>query len=60
MWRYYGTVLAIERKLELYNESGDYQFMEQVEDDEIRFRTYFGAAKPTKYKVAVLCASQTK
>jgi len=53
MWRYYGTVLAIERKLELYNESGDYQFMEQVEDDEIRFRTYFGG-RPVEWRIVSL------
>lgn len=42
MWRYYGTVLLIDGKLQLYNESGDYQSMDQVEEDEIRFRTYYG------------------
>lgn len=42
MWRFYGTVLAIDGELELYSESGTFQTMKQVEPDEIRFRTFFG------------------
>lgn len=53
MWRYYGTVLAIDGKLELYNESGDYQHMEQVEGDGICFRTYFGG-RPVEWRIVSL------
>lgn len=42
MWRYYGTVIAVDGQLKLYNESGGHQFMRQVNGDEIRFRTYYG------------------
>lgn len=42
MWRFYGTVLAIDGQLELYSESGAFQTMDQTQPNEIRFRTFFG------------------
>jgi hypothetical protein len=53
MWRYYGSVLAIDGRLELYNESGTYQTMDQVHDNEVRFRTYFGG-RPVEWRIASL------
>lgn len=53
MWRYYGTVLAIDGRLELYNESGTFQSMDQVSRDEVRFRTYYGG-RPVEWRVASL------
>ena len=51
MWRYYGTVLAIDKKLELYSESGTFQTMVQTVRDEVRFRTYFGG-RPVEWRLA--------
>lgn len=42
MWRFYGTVLAIDGKLELYSEGGAFQTMPEANAGEIRFRTFFG------------------
>jgi hypothetical protein len=53
MWRPYGSVLAIDGTLHLYNESGSYQSMQQATDHEIRFRTYYGG-RPVKWRVASL------
>ena len=53
MWRYYGTVLSIDGELQLYTESGVNQSMEQVETDEIRFRTYYGGG-PVEWRVVSL------
>lgn len=53
MWRYYGTVLAIDGELQLYNESGGYQSMAQGERDEIRFRTYYGG-RPVEWRIVSL------
>ncbi|MFM9847085.1 MAG: hypothetical protein ACKVP3_07985 [Hyphomicrobiaceae bacterium] len=53
MWRYYGTVLAVDGHLKLYNESGGYQQMQQVDDNEIRFRTYYGG-RPVEWRIASL------
>lgn len=53
MWRYFGTVLSIDEKLQLYNESGDYQSMDQIEQDEIRFRTYYGG-RPVEWRIVSL------
>ena len=53
MWRYYGTVLAIDGYFQLYNESGDYQSMAQQELDKIRFRTYYGG-RPVVRRIASL------
>lgn len=53
MWRFYGTVVASEGKLNLYSEGGDHQHMSQMEVDEIRFRTYFGG-RPVEWKLASL------
>jgi hypothetical protein len=53
VWRYYGTVLAIDGYFQLYNESGDYQSMAQQELDKIRFRTYYGG-RPVVRRIASL------
>lgn len=53
MWRYYGTVLAIDGTLELYSEGGDFQTMAQVKDQEIRFRTYYGG-RSVEWRLASL------
>jgi hypothetical protein len=53
MWRYYGTVIAVDGHLELYNESGGHQRMQQVDEEEIRFRTYYGG-RPVEWRVASL------
>jgi hypothetical protein len=53
MWRYYGTVIAVDGQLELYNESGGHQHMPQVANDEIRFRTYYGG-RPVEWRIASL------
>lgn len=53
MWRYFGTVVSLEKELRLYSESGDYQTMEPVDPDEIRFRTYFGG-RPVEFRLASL------
>lgn len=53
MWRYYGTVMAIDGELELYTESGAFKKMSQVLPGEIRFRTYFGG-RPVEWRVASL------
>ncbi len=53
MWRYYGTVLAVDGTLELYNEGGDFQTMAQVKDREVRFRTYYGG-RPVEWRIASL------
>ncbi len=53
MWRYYGTVLAIDKKLELYSESGTFLTMDQVHEDEVRFRTYFGG-RPVEWRITSL------
>jgi hypothetical protein len=51
MWRYYGTVLAVDGKLELYSESGSYQESMQLTPDEVCFRTYFGG-RPVEWRLA--------
>lgn len=53
MWRYYGTVILLYGRLNLYTEGGDHQFMDKVEDDEIRFRTYYGG-RPVEWRIASL------
>lgn len=53
MWRYYGSVLAMDGELKLYNENGDYQTMEQVNPGEIQFRTYFGG-RPVEWRIVSL------
>ena len=53
MWRYYGTVIAVDGQLRLYNESGGHQEMQQVENNEIRFRTYYGG-RPVEWRIASL------
>lgn len=53
MWRYYGTVLAIDQRIELYSESGTFQDLQQANGNEIQFRTYFGG-RPVEWRVASL------
>ena len=53
MWRFYGTVIAIEDRLELYNEGGVHQKMHREDDNVIAFRTYFGG-RPVEFKLASL------
>jgi len=53
MWRYYGTVIAVDGQLILYNESGGHQEMRQAENNEIRFRTYYGG-RPVEWRIAGL------
>jgi hypothetical protein len=55
MWRYYGTVTAVDGRLELFNESGGHQNMKQVANNEIRFRTYYGG-RAVEWRVASLHA----
>ena len=53
MWRYYGSVLAIDSAQHLYTEGGDYQTMPQPARGEIHFRTYYGG-RPVEWRVASL------
>ena len=53
LWRFYGSVMAIENELRLYSESGDFQTMRQANENEIRFRTYFGG-RPVEWRIASL------
>lgn len=53
MWRYYGTVLAIDHRIELYSESGTFQVAAQVDEGEVPFRTYFGG-RPVEWRIASL------
>lgn len=53
MWRYYGTVLAIDGQIELYSESGTFQQRRQAQENEIQFRTYFGG-RPVEWRVVSL------
>lgn len=55
MWRFYGTVICVNGQLELFSESGAYQHMDQVEPNEIRFRTYFGE-REVEFRTASLHA----
>jgi hypothetical protein len=53
MWRYYGTVIAVDGRLDLYNEAGGHQHMPQADKNEIRFRTYYGG-RDVEWRVASL------
>ena len=53
MWRFYGSVVALEGNLELYTEHGRFDSMPQVLENEIRFRTYYGG-RPVQFRVASL------
>jgi hypothetical protein len=53
MWRYYGSVLSIQDKLELYSEGGSFQKMDIKKMGEIQFRTYFGG-RPVEWRVVSL------
>lgn len=55
MWRFYGTTICTNGKLELFSESGAYQTMDQIEPNEIRFRTYFGG-REVEFRTASLHA----
>jgi len=53
MWRYYGCVIAYKDILRLYSESGDFQVMNALKKNEIRFRTYFGG-RVVQFKIVSL------
>lgn len=53
MWRFYGTVIAIDGQLQLFTESGFFDRRGQYAEDEIRFRTYYGG-RPVQWRVASL------
>lgn len=53
MWRYYGTVVASDQSLDLYNEGGLHLKMLRHDQDRIDFRTYFGG-RPVEFRVASL------
>jgi hypothetical protein len=55
MWRYYGTVIAIDDRIELYNENAVHLKMHRSNDDLIEFRTFFGGRR-VQFKVASLHA----
>lgn len=59
MWRFYGTVILIDDKLELYSEGGAFQTMRREEPREIRFRTYFGG-RQVQFRIASLHAFNVK
>jgi hypothetical protein len=53
MWRFYGTVISLGGKLELYNEGGDHRAMPSPGQGKICFRTYFGG-RPVEFRIASL------
>jgi hypothetical protein len=53
MWRFYGTVIAIGERIELYSEGGAFKDMVRAEPQTIPFRTYFGG-RPVEWRVASL------
>ena len=53
MWRFYGTVIAVGDRIELYSEGGAFQEMSRTESQAIPFRTYFGG-RPVEWRVASL------
>lgn len=53
MWRFYGTVIGIEDRLELYNENAVHMKTDRPDDDTIAFRTYFGGRK-VQFRIASL------
>jgi hypothetical protein len=55
MWRFYGTVIAIGDRIELYSEGGAFQGMSRAESQVIPFRTYYGG-RPVEWRVASLHA----
>lgn len=55
MWRFYGTVIAVGDRIELYSEGGAFQDMPRTESQAIPFRTYFGG-RPVEWRVASLHA----
>ena len=55
MWRFYGTVIAVGDRIELYSEGGSFHDMPRTESQTIPFRTYFGG-RPVEWRVASLHA----
>lgn len=55
MWRFYGTVIAVGDRIELYSEGGAFQDTPRTESQTIPFRTYFGG-RPVEWRVASLDA----
>jgi hypothetical protein len=53
MWRFYGTVIAVGERIELYSEGGAFREMPRAESQAIPFRTYFGG-RPVEWRVASL------
>ncbi|MDP5308680.1 hypothetical protein [Paracoccus spongiarum] len=53
MWRFYGTVIAVGDRIELYSEGGAFQQMPRTEPSKINFRTYYGG-RPVEWRVASL------
>ena len=53
MWRFYGWVVGIDKRLSLYDEAGRFRSMDYADPDEIVFRTYFGG-RPVEFRVASL------
>jgi hypothetical protein len=53
MWRFYGTVISLGGKLELYNEGGDHREMPSPGQGKICFRTYFGG-RPVEFRIVSL------
>jgi hypothetical protein len=53
MWRFYGTVISLGDKLELYNEGGYHRDMPSLGKGKICFRTYFGG-RPVEFRIVSL------
>lgn len=53
MWRFYGSVIGVEDRLELINEGGRHEISRKAKDCDIQFRTYFGGRK-VEFKIASL------
>ena len=51
MWRYYGTVIAVEDNIELYSEGGAHKRAHRSDENEIEFSTYFGG-RQVEFKIA--------
>ncbi len=53
MWRFYGTVIGVEDRLELYDENAIHMKTDRPDDNAIAFRTYFGGRK-AQFRIASL------
>lgn len=51
MWRFYGTVVSIDRRNELFNEGGVHKIMKALDSIDLAFRTHFGGRK-VEFKLA--------